>query len=135
MATSLSAQLSQIAAKSTHQLDLKKQRVAHSKSLIFKPEVAVSQDFDTIYIICRNGFEELCQLDKRFLEFEHTLFSEQSKAEDRTDMTATQNSELDDVLESFLALVGSKLLLTPAVKAVEWLVRRFRYAIRLLFKP
>jgi U3 small nucleolar RNA-associated protein 10 len=30
------------------------------------------------------------------------------------------------VLEVFLGLVGSKLLLRPAVKAVEWLVRRFK---------
>jgi U3 small nucleolar RNA-associated protein 10 len=126
MATSLSAQLSKIAAKSTHQLDLRKQRFGHSKSLIFKPEIAVSQDFDTVYTICYEGFRELCQLDKRFIEFEHTLFSEQSKAEERTEMTSAQNSELDNVLESFLALVGGKLLLSPAVKAVEWLVRRFR---------
>lgn len=29
-------------------------------------------------------------------------------------------------LEAFLALVGGRLLLNPAIKAVEWLVRRFR---------
>jgi U3 small nucleolar RNA-associated protein 10 len=34
---------------------------------------------------------------------------------------------LDAVIESFLALVGGRLQLSPAVKAVDWLVRRFRY--------
>ncbi|KAJ5623539.1 hypothetical protein N7490_012144 [Penicillium lividum] len=126
MASSLAAQLSQIAAKSTHELDLKTQRIAHSQSLIFDYNVAGTQDFDTVYEICYEGFRELCSLDGRFEEFERTIFSEQSKAEDRTQMNATQNKELDTVIENFLALVGGRLQLSPAVKAVEWLVRRFR---------
>lgn len=127
MASSLAAQLSQVAAKSTNQLNLKAQRLAHSQSLIFDRKVAGSQDFDTVFEICYEGFQELCQLDSRYTNFERTIFSEQSKAEDRTEMTAAQNQELDTVIEAFLALVGGRLLLSPAVKAVDWLVRRFRY--------
>lgn len=126
MASSLASQLSQIAAKSTNPLNLKSQRISHSHSLIFDRKVAGSQDFDTIYQICHDGFRELCLLDARFAEFERTIFSEQSKIEDRTEMSAAQNKELDTVLEAFLALVGGRLLLTPAVAAVDWLVRRFR---------
>lgn len=126
MASSLAAQLSQIAAKSTHELDLKAQRISHSQSLIFDRKVAGSQDFDTIFDICHEGFRELCLLDPRFAEFGRTIFSEQSKAEDRTQMNATQNKDLDTVIEAFLALVGGRLQLSPAVKAVDWLVRRFR---------
>ncbi|KAA6406586.1 MAG: hypothetical protein FRX48_09641 [Lasallia pustulata] len=120
------AQLAQIAAKSTNSLDLKAQKKAHSQSLLFEPRVAATQDFDTIYQICYEGFEELCQLDSRFISFARNVFSEQSKQEDRTQMTAAQNTELDDVLEDFLGLVGARLLLRPALKAVEWLVRRFK---------
>ena len=127
MASSLSAQLSQIAAKSTNQLNLKAQRIAHSQSPIFDWKVATTQDFDTVYQICFEGYQELCQLDPRFAPFERTIFSEQSKAEDRTEMSAAQNKELNTVLEAFLALVGGHLLLSPAVKAVDWLIRRFRY--------
>jgi len=127
MASSLAAQLSQIAAKSTNQLNLKAQRIAHSQSLIFDRKVAGSQDFDTVFEICYEGFQELCQLDSRYTAFERTIFSEQSKAEDRTEMTAAQNQELDTVIEAFLALVGGRLLLSPAVKAMDWLIRRFRY--------
>ncbi|EED21107.1 SSU processome component Utp10, putative [Talaromyces stipitatus ATCC 10500] len=126
MASSLAAQLAQVAAKSTSPLDLKAQRVAHSKSLIFEYRVAKSQDFDTLYQLCNDAFQELCRLDTRFTEFERTIFSLHSKSEDRTEMTAAQNKELDVALESFMALVGGKLQLTPAVKALEWLVRRFR---------
>lgn len=127
MASSLAAQLAQVAAKSTNPLDLKAQRVAHSKSLIFEYKVAKSQDFDTLYQICNDAFQELCRLDARFTEFERTIFSVHSKTEDRAEMTAAQNKELDAALESFMGLVGGKLQLTPAVKALEWLIRRFRY--------
>ncbi|RDW65776.1 snoRNA-binding rRNA-processing protein UTP10 [Aspergillus mulundensis] len=126
MASSLAAQLSQIAANSTNQLNLKAQRLAHGQSLIFDKRVAGSQDFDTIYDICYDGFREICQLDPQFAQFERSIFSEQSKSQDRTEMNVEQNRELDSVLEAFLALVGGRLLLSPAVKAVEWLVRRFR---------
>ncbi|KAE8349609.1 U3 small nucleolar RNA-associated protein 10 [Aspergillus coremiiformis] len=126
MASSLAAQLSQIAANSTNQLNLKAQRISHSQSLIFDRKVAGSQDFDTIYDICNEGFQELCQLDPRFAQFERTIFSQQSKTEERTEMSAAQNKELDAVLEAFLTLIGGKLLLSPAVKAVDWLIRRFR---------
>ncbi|KAJ5662546.1 U3 small nucleolar RNA-associated protein 10 [Penicillium maclennaniae] len=126
MASSLAAQLSQIAAKSTNELDLKAQRLSHQQSLIFDRKIAGSQDFDTVYDICYEGFRELCSLDPRFEDFGRTVFSEQSKAEDRTQLSAIQNQELDAVIEGFLGLVGGRLQLSPAVKAVDWLVRRFR---------
>ncbi|KAK2630269.1 hypothetical protein QTJ16_001089 [Diplocarpon rosae] len=126
MATSLAAQLSIIAANSENSLNLKAQKAKHSKSLIFEPRVAASQSFDIIYTLCHEGFQELCLLDARFLEFQRDIFSEQSQEEDRTQMTAAQNSELDKRLELFLGLVGGRLRLSPAIKAVEWLVRRFK---------
>ena len=126
MATVLAAQLAQIAAKSSNPLDLKAQKKAHSQSLLFEQHVAATQDFDTLYQLCLEGYLELCQIDKRFLGFARSIFSEQSKDEDRSQMNADQNKELDEVLESFLGLVGQRLALRPAIKAVEWLVRRFR---------
>ncbi|WPH03565.1 Hypothetical protein R9X50_00644600 [Acrodontium crateriforme] len=125
MATALQQQLAAIAANSTHQLDLKAQKTRHSKSLLFEPRDAASQNFDTIFQICYEGFEELCMLDSRFTPYARTLFSEQSKNADRTQMTAHENEELDRTIKSFLGLVCGRLLLKPAMKAVEWLVRRF----------
>lgn len=126
MATALASQLAQIRASSTNPLDLKAQKRAHSRSLLYEPGVAAIQDFDSLFQICYEGFQELCHIDPKFAGFANNLFSEQSKQEDRTQMTAAQNQQLDVVLEEFLRLVGSKLLLKPALKAVEWLVRRFR---------
>jgi U3 small nucleolar RNA-associated protein 10 len=127
MATALQRQLAVIASNSTHQLDLKAQKAAHGKSLLFDAKVAASQDFNIIYRICLEGFEELCSLDVRFNAFAQSIFSEQSKSEERGLMTADENKELDSVLENFLVLVSGRLLLKPAQKAVEWLIRRFRY--------
>ena len=126
MASSLAVQLSVIAANSENSLNLKAQKAAHSKSLIFEARIAATQSFDTIYTLCHEGFQELCLLDPRFLDFQRDIFSEQSQEEDRTQMTATENSELNKRLEPFLGLVGGRLRLNPAIKAVEWLVRRFR---------
>ena len=128
MTTALASQLAHIRAYSTNSIDLKAQRNAHSQSLLFEPDVAAAQDFDSLYHLCHEGFQELCCLESRFAGFADNLFSEQSKYEDRTQMTATQNQRLDDVLENFLHAIGSKLLIKPALKAVEWLVRRFRSA-------
>ena len=126
MTTALASQLAHIRVHSTNPLDLKAQKRAHSRSLLYEPGVAATQDFDSLFQICYEGFQELCHIDLRFAGFANNLFSEQSKHEDRTQMTAAQNQQLDVVLEDFLRLVGSKLLLKPALKAVEWLVRRFR---------
>lgn len=127
MSSALVSQLGQIRVKSSNSLNLKAQKKGHSQSLLFEPSIAATQDFDTIYQLCHEGFRELCHLDSRFTRFSGNIFSEQSKQEDRTLMTESQNGKLDTQLESFLGLVGSRLLLKPAIRAVEWTVRRFRY--------
>ncbi|RGP72211.1 hypothetical protein FLONG3_6837 [Fusarium longipes] len=126
MATSLAAQLAQVAANSKSTLNVKAQKAAHSKSLIWEPRVAATQSYQTLYTTCIQGFEELCQLDARFAPFHSTIFSEESQNQDRTQLTAAENEELDRRVEAFLRLAGSRLRLMPAIKSVEWLIRRFR---------
>ncbi|KAM0562200.1 hypothetical protein ACHAPJ_002645 [Fusarium lateritium] len=126
MATSLAAQLAQVAANSKSTLNVKAQKAAHSKSLIWEPRVAATQSYQTLYTTCIQGFEELCQLDARFTPFQSTIFSEESQNQDRTQLTASENEELDRRVEAFLRLAGSRLRLMPAIKSIEWLIRRFR---------
>ena len=126
MATALQQQLAAISVKSTHQLDLKAQKAQHAESLLLEPADAARQSFDDIYQVCIEGFEELCQLDTRFLSFSNNLFSEDSKAVDRGQLTQTENEELDGVVQRFLGLIQGRLLLKPAQKSVEWLVRRWK---------
>lgn len=126
MATSLAAQLAQVAARSKSTLDVKAQKAAHSKSLIWEPRVAAAQSYQSLYTTCHQGFEELCQLDARFARFQSTIFSEESQNQDRTQLTQAENEELDRQIDAFLRLAGARLRLMPAIKAIEWLIRRFR---------
>jgi len=126
MASTFAAQLRTIAANSSNELDLRARRETHAESLIFDRSVAVKQDWDTIYQICVEGFQELCLLDARLREFEKNLYSPQAKDQDREQLNKGQNEALDTVIEQCLALLGGKVMLRPGVKAVEWLVRRFR---------
>lgn len=126
MATSLQAQLAKIASNSKSSLNIKATRASHSKSLIFEPAVAAGQTFQAVYAVCHDGFEELCRLDGRFLQFQTNLFSEQSQDEDRTQLSKIENDELDKRIDAFLRLAGGRLRIMPAIKAIEWLIRRFR---------
>lgn len=126
MATTLAAQLAQVAANSKSTLNVKAQKAAHSKSLIWEPRVAASQTYQALYKICFQGFEELCQLDARFARFQSTIFSEESQEQDRTQLNKAENEELDRQVDAFLRLVGGRLRLMPAIKSIEWLIRRFR---------
>ena len=126
MASTLAAQLAQIASSSRSSLNTKTLKAAHAKSLIFEPRAAAGQSFPEIYSLCNEGFEELCHLDPRFAPYSATLFSDQSQDADRIQMTAEENAALDRRVESFLHLVGGRLRLMPAIKAIEWLIRRFR---------
>jgi U3 small nucleolar RNA-associated protein 10 len=126
MATAFAQQLRQIAANSTNELDLKARREAHAGSLIFERDVAVNQDWETLYQVCIEGFQELCLLDRRFKDFERNLFAYHSKDQDREQLNKSQNESLDSVIEQCLEALGSRLALRPGIKALEWLVRRFR---------
>lgn len=95
MATSLAAQLTQVAANSKSTLNVKAQKAAHSKSLIWEHRIAATQSLQTLYATCFQGFEDLCQLDARFVPFQNTIFSEESQNQDRSQLTAAENDELN----------------------------------------
>ncbi|KAK6331999.1 snoRNA-binding rRNA-processing protein utp10 [Orbilia javanica] len=130
MASTLASQLQSLQKNRPSTLsstvDPKALRKLHSVSLLFTPEHAATQDFDTIYSICYEGFEELCSLDRRFAAFERSLFSEQSVTIDRDVLSKADNEKLDENVKGFLGLLGAWALVKSGVKALEWLVRRFR---------
>ena len=65
------------------------------------------------------------KLDKRFSEFQHTLFSLSSKNFERAVQTVEINKKIDEQLEEFLVLVSPYFTLKCAQKALEWLVNRY----------
>ncbi|KAG7662173.1 UTP10 [[Candida] subhashii] len=125
--SSLASQLKSIQDKTaTVALDRKSRSKVHSRSLLFESKVASTQDYEFIYQIAYEGLEELCELDSRFTKFKQTLYSETSINLDRTLQTKEIVDQLNKNIEAFLTLIGPYYNLIPAVKAVEWLVRRFQ---------
>ena len=71
-----------------------------------------------------NGFEELCLLDSGFEEFERVLFSDTSLTFERSIQTKEINDSLNLTIRRFLIRLSPYFLLSPAHKALEWLVHR-----------
>lgn len=126
MATALQQQLAAISAKSTDQLNLKAQKQRHAKSLLFEPREAATQSFDTLFQICGEGFDDLCTLDARFRSFATNLFAPSSVEVERETLNKKENDDLNTVVEQFLGLICGRLLLKPALKCVEWLIRKWK---------
>jgi hypothetical protein len=82
--------------------------------------------FFTILILFQgtNGFEELCLLDSGFEEFERVLFSDTSLTFERSIQTKEINDSLNQTIRRFLIRLSPYFLLSPAHKALEWLVHR-----------
>lgn len=112
-------------------LDLKKKRLEHGKSLLFSQAHASSQTIGDIYEVCYDGFKQLCSLDERFIAFAKDLFGRASMEMERASMNHTTAARIDQRLVSFMRLLGRNILLEPAQRAMEWLIRRFGYGASL----
>lgn len=124
--SSLSQQLQSISSKTQSlALDRKARSKIHSRSLIFEPKIASAQDYDYIYQIGLEGLEELTEIDSRFNKFKNTLFSETSINFDRNVQPQETVDQLGRNIDAFLTLVGPYYAISPSLKALEWLVRRF----------
>lgn len=128
--SSLSQQLKAISEKNASvALDRKTRSKIHSRSLIFDAKIAAAQDYDYIYQIGCEGLAELSEIDSRFQKFSETLFSERSLTFDRNVQTKEIMAHVNLNLEAFINLIAPFYHLNPALKAMEWLVRRYHVNI------
>jgi U3 small nucleolar RNA-associated protein 10 len=119
-------------------------------SLLFGPREAADIGVDTIHQIARNGLLELERMDERFApcappptarrrplpsadracagpcRYSNTLFAEATKRVNREGLDRTAEIELDKGIGEFIVLLGGFLLLRPAHKALEYLIRVYR---------
>ncbi|KAI5963834.1 UTP10 [Candida theae] len=125
--SSLASQLKSINEKtSSVALNRQQRSKLHSRSLIFEPKVAATQDYEYIHQISTDGLDELCDLDSRFAKFKTSLFATDSINFDRNVQTEDVIQQINTNINAFFTLLGPYYNFTAALTASEWLVRRFQ---------
>lgn len=95
-------------------------------SFLFDPKEAADFDAEAIYELGMAGLEELQQMDSVFIRFQPILFSSNAIDMDRATLTKKENAEIDENIRVFLRYLSPYLMLKPAHKVLEWLVRKYR---------
>ncbi|KAI5957031.1 UTP10 [Candida margitis] len=125
--SSLASQLKSINEKTASvALNRQQRSKIHSRSLIFEPKVASTQDYEYIHQIAIDGLDELCELDTRFNKFRASLFATDSINFDRNVQTEDVIQQVNANINAFFTLLGPYYNFTAALTASEWLVRRFQ---------
>ncbi|CCG24737.1 hypothetical protein CORT_0G00470 [Candida orthopsilosis Co 90-125] len=125
--SALASQLKSINEKTSSIAFNRQQRSKlHSRSLIFEPKVAATQDYEYIYQIASDGLQELCNLDSRFIKFRTSLFATDSINFDRNVQSEDVIQQVNANINAFFTLLGPYYNFTAALTASEWLVRRFQ---------
>ena len=123
--SSLAKQLKQLQIPGLH-VGAAAAKTSKKVSLLFDASEASDIDSETIFSLGINGLEELKSIDASFGQFEVALFNESSKALERTVQTKGVNDKLDKEITKFLRFLSPYVLLKPAHKTLEWLIRRYQ---------
>lgn len=95
-------------------------------SFLFEPKEASDIDNETVFALALNGLDQLKLLNGYFEAFEGVLFHESSKQLERSLLTRDVNDKLDSSIKDYLQFLSPYILLKPAHKTLEWLIRRFQ---------
>ncbi|KAJ4955279.1 hypothetical protein NE237_012062 [Protea cynaroides] len=125
MATTLASQLQAI--KSYIKADAEPTKRPFTRpSIIFNPKEAADIDLETLLSIALSGLEVLINTDERFRSYKNDLFSHKSKDLDRELMGVEENNRINLSISSFFRLLSGHLQLHSALKALEYLIRRYK---------
>ena len=122
--SSLSDQLKKLSTPG--QLSFRASHASQKPSLLFTSREAADLDIEAVFSLGINGLEELKNINSVFSKFEASLFNDSSKFFERSLQTKEANTQLDQQIESFLLCLSPHILLRPAQKALEWLIRAYR---------
>ena len=95
-------------------------------SFLFDPKEASDIDNETVFALALNGLDELKLVNVEFEKFEIFLFSESSKHLERSLQSQELNDKLDNNIKDYLRFLSPYILLKPAHKTLEWLIRRYQ---------
>ena len=130
--SSLKSQLSALSRNVPRPVASMRHKAQRRVTILFSESEVEQLDVGKIHSIGVNGLLALKRLDSRFGAFESTLFAAASTELDRELQTEEVNAKLDQSLEQFLLLLSPFVLLKPAQKAFEYLLRRYRYVSEML---
>lgn len=71
-----------------------------------------------------SGLEELAVIDKKFAEYENSLFDKSAQTWDRNLQTKEINNKLDEILSRLLIGLSPYVQLRACHKVLEWLIYR-----------
>lgn len=104
--------------------DAGRRDVRAKPSILFSAKEAPG--VDVVHQIARNGLMELQRMDERFAPYANTLFAESTMSFDRENMDKEAEKKVDETIHTFLLLLSQFLLLRPAHKVLEYLIRVYR---------
>ncbi|XP_047143600.1 HEAT repeat-containing protein 1 isoform X1 [Hydra vulgaris] len=104
------------------------QNLSIKHSILFDAQTSATLDNDTILEIGITGFTNLCSIDFVFKQFED-LFTRSALKIQRNMENKDFNRRLSKKLSMFLMFLSPYVLLKPAHRVLEWLVRRFQIHI------
>ena len=94
-------------------------------SFLFDAKEASDIDNETVFALALNGLDELKVLNSQFEQFETLLFGESTKYIERSLQSQEVNDNLDNNIKDYLRYLSPYILLKPAHKTLEWLIRRY----------
>ncbi|CBZ28001.1 conserved hypothetical protein [Leishmania mexicana MHOM/GT/2001/U1103] len=100
-----------------------------AKSFLFSTQDAQSFSREQIHQLALNGLQALTAMDNRFHPFIQDLFELKRVRQERSMLTAAEDSTLRVRLEHFLTLLSPHLFLTAAQQVFEFLVRAYEVHI------
>ena len=89
-------------------------------------EQAAHVGVELVHQVACNGLLELEQMDERFAPYGRTLFSEASRSIVRDALDTETEKSVNASIQSLLQLLSQYLLLRPAHKTLEYLIRVYR---------
>ncbi|XP_074584883.1 uncharacterized protein At3g06530 [Curcuma longa] len=94
-------------------------------SVLFDHRTASDIDLRTILPIALSGLDVLIESDGRFNRYKDTLFSQTSLELDREKMVPAEEAKVNKSICWYLQLLSGYLQLHPALKTLEYLIRRY----------
>ena len=97
-------------------------------SILFDVQTAASLDNEAVLNIGMNGFKEMKSIDRVFMQFD-TLFCKNALYIQRNMNNKSFNQKIQEKISDYLTVLTPYVLLRPAQKTLEWLIRRFQVHI------